>query len=138
MKKSNSKIKTVALRWLQYSSDDLEHALHLLNTAPRSSPLVSYLCQQSAEKAIKASLVLEQIRFPHTHDLDTLCDMLPEGWAVKKERRKFAKLSSWNTNARYPGEWPAPTREDAIGAESTARVIYESVAAEFECRGILI
>ena len=138
MKKNNPRVKTVALQWLQYSSDDLTHSLYLLNNAPRSFPLVCYLCQQSAEKAIKSALVLEQIRFPHIHDLRILCDMLPNAWTVKKERVKFSKLSTWSVNARYPGNWPTPTHEDAVGAESTARSIYDSVSAEFERRGILI
>ena len=136
--KNNPRVKTVALLWLRHSSDDLMHALHMLKTAPRSFPLVCYLCQQSAEKSIKASLVLEQIRFPHIHDLRILCDLLPDEWAVKKKRVKFSKLSSWRVNARYPGDWPTPTCEDAVEAEATARLIYDSVAEEFKRRGVLV
>lgn len=136
MKKNNSKVENVALRWLRYSSNDIALALRLINADPSAPAHACWLCQQTAEKAIKAALVLEKIRFPHTHDLDTLLDMLPEGWAVKNEHKDLSELVDWVVNARYPGDWPEPTHEDAVGAESMARSVYDSVAAEFERRGI--
>ena len=51
---------------------------------PRSpadeSVLLETLCfhaQQSAEKAIKAALVLHNVPFPKTHNISTLLDLLP-------------------------------------------------------------
>lgn len=44
---------------------------------------VCYLAQQTIEKALKAALILEQIVFPFSHDLDRLRIMLPAGWQVK-------------------------------------------------------
>ena len=136
MKKDNSKVENVALRWLRYSNNDIALALRLMNSEPSAPAHACWLCQQTAEKAIKAALVLEEIRFPRTHDLDTLLDMLPEGWAVKNEHKDLYELTAWTVNARYPGDWPEPTREDAAGAESIARSVYDSVAAEFERRGM--
>lgn len=41
---------------------------------------VCWLAQQAAEKALKAALVLEDIAFPFTHDLDALRNRLPGSW----------------------------------------------------------
>lgn len=138
MKKTNSKVENVALRWLRYANNDVTLALYLINTKPNAPPLACWLCQQSAEKAIKSALVLEQIRFRRTHDLDTLIDILPESWTVKNVHKDLSELTDWNINARYPGDWSEPTYEDAVRAESIARSVYDLVAAEFKRRGILI
>lgn len=136
MEKDNSKVENVALRWLRHSNNDITLALRLINSDPSAPAHACWLCQQTAEKAIKAALVLEKTRFPRTHDLDTLLDMLPEGWAVKNEHEDLSELADWAVHARYPGDWPEPTHEDAVVAESTARSVYDSVAAEFERRGM--
>lgn len=138
MKKTDPKVENVALRWLQHSNNDITTALHLMSAEPRFPASACWHSQQSAEKAIKAALVLEQIRFPRTHDLNTLLDTLPEGWAVKNEHENLTELNDWIIHARYLGDWPEPVYEDAVVAESLARSIYDSVAAEFGRRGILV
>lgn len=138
MKKTNPKTEKVALRWLQYSNKDLENASHMINTKPDSFALVCWLYQQSAEKAIKSALTLEQIRVMHIHDLDILLDMLPGNWIVKKEHTDLSKITGWAVSARYPGDWPEPTYEDAMRAKSTAHSIYGLISAEFKRRGILL
>ena len=72
-----------ACRWLRFSAEDLDVAHHLLTGCPSVPRHVCWLAQQSAEKALKASLVLEEINFPFTHDLDALRNLLPDGWAVR-------------------------------------------------------
>lgn len=57
---------------------------------------------------------------------------------MKNEHKDLSELTDWIVSARYPGDWPEPTYEDAVGAESMARSVYDSVAAEFERRGILV
>ena len=103
----------------------------------QKTKLACWLCQQAAEKAVKAALVLEKIRFPRTHDLDALLDMLPETWPIKSRHVTLSELTAWMVNARYPGDWPEPTCGGAVGARSTARSVCELVATEFGRRGIL-
>lgn len=71
-----------ALRWLRYSTEDLDVARVLLASSPLVPRHVCWLAQQSAEKALKAALVLEGVAFPFTHDLDALCNRFPDlaGW----------------------------------------------------------
>ena len=99
----------------QYSNADIMLARRVINTDPISPAHACWLCQQAAEKAIKAALVLENIQFPRTHDLDILCNMLPDDWDIKGAHPDLYDLSIWIVNARYPGDWPEPTCEDAIG-----------------------
>lgn len=137
MNNSNNVVQE-SLRWLRFADDDLDVALHLIGGTLDAPRHACWLCQQAAEKALKAALVSESIHFPFTHDLHILRDLLPKGWIVRDTRQDMSTLIEWAIDARYPGESPEPTDEDAIKAESEARSILDSVEAEFKRRGMLI
>ena len=84
--------KQEALRWLRFSGEDISAAFYLANKAdaPRH---VCWHCRQAAEKALKAALVLEEIDFPSTHDLNTLQNLLPEVWTTQNAYSDLAKLT---------------------------------------------
>ncbi|CUS03811.2 conserved protein of unknown function [Candidatus Promineifilum breve] len=67
-------------RWLGFARSDLEAAETLLASPDHYPRQVCFLAQQAIEKALKAALILEQIVFPFSHDLDRLRNMLPAGW----------------------------------------------------------
>ena len=92
--------------------------------------------QQAAEKALKAALVLEGIEFPYVHDLRHLRNLLPDGWPSNPSNIALQRLTEWGAESRYPGDWPDLTAEHAWGAKAEAWAVYESIAAEFERRGI--
>lgn len=133
----NNSVIQEALRWLRFSDEDLSVASQLINipTPPRH---ICWFCQQAVEKALKASLILEQIDFTLTHDLDSLRNLLPEGWPVRYTHDDLGTLTHWAVESRYPGEWSEPTYADAIKAELKARSVCDSIAAEFRKRGMLI
>lgn len=125
-----------AQRWLRYAREDLAAAERLL-ADPRSVPRhICWLAQQAAEKALKAALVLESVDFPWRHDLDALRNLLPAGWAVKAEQPDLAELTEWAVEARYPGDWPEATVEDAERAVATARAVYIAIAHDCAQRGV--
>ena len=135
---NNNNVVQESLHWLRFASDDLDVALRLMSgtlTAPRHA---CWLCQQAAEKALKAALISENIRFPFTHDLHILRDLLPEGWTVRDTHKDMSTLIEWAVDARYPGESPEPTDDDATKAGSEARSILDSVKVEFKRRDMLI
>ena len=102
-----------AERWLTYARSDLD-AAHALLRGPEHYPRqVCFLAQQSAEKALKALLVLLDIEFPYTHDLDRLRESVPPGWRVKAEFPQLYALSIWAVEARYPGDLPEVVEADA-------------------------
>ena len=125
-----------ACRWLRFSAEDLDVAHRLLTGCPSVPRHVCWLAQQSAEKALKLALVLEETDFPFAHDLDALRNLLPDGWAVRLDYPDLAELTEWAVEARYPGDWPEATEVEETRAESQARAIQNSVAAEFKRRGI--
>ena len=127
-----------ALRWLRFSEEDLNVAGHLIRGTLPAPRHACWLCQQAAEKALKAALVYEMIDFPRIHDLDALRNMLPDGWTISNTHNDLSDLAEWAVESRYPGEWPEPTHADAIKAESEAHSVYDSIAAEFRLRGMLI
>ena len=122
-----------AQRWLRFAAEDLEAARRLLaerSSAPRH---VCWHSQQTAERALKAALVLEGIDFPFTHDLNALRNLLPDSWPVRED---LAELTGWAVQARYPGQWPEPSAADAVRAESEARAVHNVIEAEFRSRGL--
>ena len=125
-----------ALRWLRYATEDLDVARVLLMTTSLPARHVCWLSQQSAEKSLKAALVLEGIEFPFTHDLDALRNRLSEEWHVRTAHPDLAELTQWAVETRYPGDWLEMTEEDALRAEAEARAIRNSVADEFRHRGL--
>ncbi len=123
-----------ARRWLAYARSDLD-AGHVLLRDPDSYPRqVCFLAQQAAEKALKAILVLLEIEFPRTHDLDRLREMAPTGWRVKVEFPQLYALSVWAVEARYPGDMPEVVETDAHTALQTAEAIYQMIAQELQER----
>lgn len=101
-----------AYRWLRFSAEDLNVAHRLLTGDPSVPRHVCWLAQQSAEKALKAALVLEGIEFPYSHDLDALRNLLPDGWSIREDLPDLAELTEWAVEARYPGDWPEATQEE--------------------------
>ncbi len=123
-----------AERWLAYARSDLDAGYALLRNPDHYPRQVCFLAQQAAEKALKAALVLLEIEFPFTHDLDRLRDLLPEGWRVKSEHPDLADLTIWAIQARYPGDMPEVVEADARAALQTAAAIYQTISEELQER----
>ena len=126
-----------ALRWLRFAEEDLAVALQLVTGTPPAPRHACWLSQQAAEKTLKAALILEGIHFPFSHDLDALRNLLPNSWSVRSTHADLAELTEWAVETRYPGDWSEPAEAEAIRAESEARAIQDSPAAEFRRRGVL-
>lgn len=91
--------------------------------------------RQCAEKSVKASLVFLQTPFPKTHDIQLLCELLPEGWILGGDPARFSGLSRWAVEPRYPGGVREATIEDAEVAVEQARAIYEAALENLRRHG---
>ncbi len=87
--------------------------------APRE---VCLLCQQSAEKYLKALLIMRGLVVPRTHDLVVLCTLgdIP---TTALNARSLEALSQWAVASRYPDDWADATPGDACVALETARAV---------------
>lgn len=123
--------KQLALRWLEYARNDLQAASVILSrndVAPRTA---CFLAQQSAEKALKAILVLKGLNVTKTHDLDAISEKLPEKESAAFESFDLSWLTEWSVESRYPGDWPEASSEDAKKAVTIATKVLDASTSFF-------
>ncbi len=122
-------------RWLRYARDDLRGAETLLERKDILPHLACFHAQQCAEKAIKGSLIFLQIGYPKTHNIQLLCERLPDGWTLAEDPARFSGLSDWAVEPRYPGDLREATEEDEKAAVEEAREVYETAIEDLERHG---
>jgi HEPN domain-containing protein len=83
---------------LRIAREDLEGA-RLLNT--RGNRNAIYLCEQAAEKIMRAVLTSEQIHAGVRHQLDEMVGLVPEENPLKLRLRALQHLSTYATSYRY-------------------------------------
>lgn len=120
--------------WINYAETDIRAARTLLESEQFFPRQVCFLAQQSAEKAIKAILVYEEVNFPKNHDLDRLRDLMPVGWKIKQQFPDLAELTIWAVESRYPGDMPDVTEQEARETFDLAQAVFEVVSKELEER----
>ena len=89
--------------WIAYSDMDLASAKHLCSMNPQPLEIICYLCQQSAEKALKAFWIYSNISPPKTHDLEHLrdkCETLDKSFDEVSD--ECDRLNLYSTQPRYP------------------------------------
>jgi HEPN domain-containing protein len=96
----------MANEWLLFANNDLISARHLFEDLyPKQTNIAAYLCQQCAEKALKAFLVFHDIDPPKIHDLERLvhlCQSVDAGFLEIEIDCK--KINPYGAASRYPGE----------------------------------
>lgn len=128
---SESDFAAEARQWLRYAGEDLRAAVVISHDSEAAPRHACFLAQQAAEKGLKAALVLEQIEFPKSHDLDVLRNLLPSRWRVTAEHPDLNRLGAWAVEARYPGDWAEATPEDAAAAVELAQAVLDLLQADF-------
>jgi HEPN domain-containing protein len=96
--------RLVALRWLSVGSEDLRVARLCLDASEPSPAASAYHCQQAAEKLFKGLLVLADIPFTKTHDLERLGTLAAPRYPQDADLFEATYLfTSWAFDFRYPG-----------------------------------
>jgi HEPN domain-containing protein len=96
-----------ARQWLEYAESDLASA-EWLSQAPDPAVTqrnVYWLCQQAAEKAIKALLLAYDLPIEYTHNLYWLSTLLPKESSIHG-REGLKHLSELGLESRYPDQLP--------------------------------
>jgi HEPN domain-containing protein len=120
--------------WMNYAETDLRAAPALLESGEFFPRQICFLSQQCGEKAIKAILIYEEVKFPKHHDLDRLRDLVPQGWKVKEKFPDLAELTIWAVESRYPGDTPDVVEYEARETLRLAEAVFDTVSAELEKR----
>lgn len=118
--------------FLRIAAEDLEGA-RLLAAAHNRNAI--YLCEQAAEKVIRAVVTSENKHAGIKHDLAEMVDLISDNNPLKSSLRAIEHLSQYATTFRYPVTssrakriipGPSPTElQNAIDA--TGRVLAEAV-----------
>lgn len=93
---------------LRVAKEDLEGARLLSSRGNRNA---IYLCEQSAEKLIRAVLTSEGKHAGIRHQLKEMVDLVPDANPLKVALRLIEHLAAYATTFRYPsvvGRIPAP------------------------------
>lgn len=92
-----------AKEWLYFAQMDLESAKYLQGMLPVPYEIICYHCQQSAEKCLKAILILHKLEVPKIHDLVKLIQgILVYDPSLKPLISVVAGLTDFSTITRYP------------------------------------
>jgi HEPN domain-containing protein len=84
---------------LRIASQDLDGA-RLLNAAGNRN--AAYLCEQAAEKVIRAVLTSEGVQAGIRHELPDMVDQIPDENPMKPALRAIEHLAAYATAFRYP------------------------------------
>ena len=119
-------------QWLHKGEEELNSAGYLSTMRhPTPDETICYLCQQSAEKYLKAFIFYNDIEPEKTHDLDVLLKVCQE------YNNNFSKLSSntfilkkYGVMPRYPNDLDI-SKEDMKNAIANAKSVQEFVLKIF-------
>ncbi|MBI2353569.1 MAG: HEPN domain-containing protein [Deltaproteobacteria bacterium] len=115
--------------WIHKAENDRKAALALLSLEGTPSDSICFHAQQTVEKALKALLIYRSVKFQRTHDLDILLDVLDDS-DFEPYRASTPVLTSYAVDARYPGDYVEPEREEAAEAVQIAGEIYDLVKSK--------
>ncbi|UXE62685.1 MAG: HEPN domain-containing protein [Woronichinia naegeliana WA131] len=113
-------------QWLLKSQRDLEAAKVLFEHG--LFDVVVYHCQQSAEKALKAYLVYQEVILQKTHNLVVLlesCLAFDINFEILRDSAEI--LTPYATEFRYPGDTIEPEKYEAEEALAIASLVLDFV-----------
>ncbi|HLC65060.1 MAG TPA: HEPN domain-containing protein [Candidatus Nanoarchaeia archaeon] len=113
-------MKIEAKRWLQQAKEDLDSAE--FNFHGNRYNVASFLCQQTAEKALKALLIQKTGSFPKIHDLTRLAKLTN---SPKKILERCAAINPAYILSRYPDSPQSYSHQDCIKSLSYTKEVLE-------------
>lgn len=123
----------VIANMLRIAREDLDGAEVLIPAMNRNAV---YLCEQAAEKIIKAILISEDRHAGRTHELSDLVDMIPGENPLKIQLRDVEHLEAYATTYKYVTTIgrikSGPSREELTRAAARVRELLLLVARRFE------
>lgn len=103
--------RSEAERWLGVAAEDSRVARACLDIDPPALGIAAYLCQQAAEKILKGMLIVAEVEFTLTHDLERLTALAEPHYP--DVRRLFDEVRSLTPGTPHTGirdRTPFPSR----------------------------
>ena len=124
----------VAMRWITKAENDLKAVKHLLTFEDAPTDVISFHCQQSVEKYLKAYLTLAGVRVKRTHDLDTILYLcIGEDEDFKElDSEEISNLTFYAVEIRYPEEYIELTIGEVEELYETAMKVREFVVKKLK------
>jgi HEPN domain-containing protein len=120
----NDKTAIVAREWAAKADNDLKTAAHTLKLGDKCpTDTVCFHAQQCAEKYLKAFLVVLEIEFPRTHDVEILVSLIPKRIRLSLTVEEQRRLTEYATIMRYPGPYEPILLSEAKRAVKLARLV---------------
>ena len=132
MKKSKEETQLIT-DWLRLAQENLQVATSTITAEYAPYHTVCFLCQNSAERYLKAYLIYQGWELKKTHDLNELLLFCVEyNNKLETLRDDCEILNEYITSARYPGDLPFDNfdEEQAQEAITSANRISETIQKE--------
>ena len=118
----------ITKEWLKKCANDLMSAKRLLEGDPPLTDSAVFFTQQLAEKALKAFLTWNSVKFGKIHDLRKLgSQAIQLDSTLEDVIRKAIRLAPFAVIFRYPGEDDPPSLEEAREALLLATNVYQEI-----------
>ncbi len=118
----------IAREWMNKAENDLKNAAHTLKLgADCPTDTVCFHAQQCVEKYLKTALVVLQIPFPRSHDIEVLLELLPKHARPSLTVEEQGRLTEYATVMRCPGPYDPVTLSEAKEAAKLARRVRREV-----------
>ena len=111
--------------WLRHAASDLRFARLGLADTDVMRNQVAFHAQQAAEKSLKAVLVEHSLRFPKTHDLEALVEMVQLAGMSLPAAVQIESLTPFAVETRYPGVFSQVSTAEAESAICSAEIVFE-------------
>ncbi|MDR1963319.1 MAG: HEPN domain-containing protein [Planctomycetaceae bacterium] len=114
-------------QWFKKAKSDLNVARNTFETMqPKELDIICFHCQQAAEKALKAYLILHDIEPERTHNLEKLCNDCGQYDDSFSEFLEICKImSQYAVQPRYPDDFLNITETETEQALEYAQSIYD-------------
>lgn len=125
-------VELLVANFLRIAAEDLEGARQLTSSNNRNA---IYLCEQAAEKVIRAVVTSEGKHAGIKHELAEIVDLIPDENPLKPDLRAIEHLSQYATAYRYPVSSSTtkriprkPTADDLRNAlDATATALHNAI-----------
>ena len=126
----NSTLETVS-SWMKKADNDFIAARQILLLEDAPTDTVCFHAQQVVEKAMKALLTHRGLEIPKTHKLLILLELLSDV-DFESYREACILLAEHAVEARYPGDYIEPEREEAEESLRIALEIFSLIKSKLE------